>query len=113
MTGAVKAVLDNKKIEKYVTGNVNGNDIGSGFKNDWVQMLEINEFIAPKGTQETVNELIRKFRQNKIQVFCGDYLGVDPNDPSDTIDLKDGYNENADSSAPSFHYILQDVITIE
>ena len=96
-----------------VAGNVNGNDIGSGFKNDWVQMLEINEFIAPKGTQETVNELIGKFRQNKIQVFCGDYLGVDPYDPSDTIDLKDGYNENADSSAPSFHYILQDVITIE
>ena len=113
MTGAVKAVLDDKIIEKCVTGNVNGNDIGSGFKNDWVQMLEINEFIAPKGTQEKVDELIYKFRRNQIQVFCGDYIGVNPYDPSDTIDLKDGYNENADSSAPSFHYILQDVITIE
>lgn len=113
MTGAVKAVLDDKKIEQCVSGNVNGNDIGSGFKNNWVQMLEINEFITPKGTQEKVDELIDKFRRNKIQVFCGDYIGVDPYDPSDTIDLKDGYNENADSSAPSFHYILQDVITIE
>ena len=113
MTGAVKAVLDDKISEKCVTGNVNGNDIGSGFKNNWGQMLEINEFITPKGTQEKVDELIDKFRRNQIQVFCGDYIGVDPYDPSDTIDLKDGYNENADSSAPSFHYVLQDVITIE
>lgn len=113
MTSAVKAVLSDKDIESSIKGNVNGNDIGSGFENDWVQMLEINEFVAADGTEEKVNELIEKFRKKKIQVFQGDYIGVDPDDPSDIIDLNEGYTENEKSSAPSFHYILRDVITIE
>ena len=29
------------------------------------------------------------------------------------IDLRGGYTENRDSSLPSFHYILQDVIIVE
>lgn len=113
MTAAVGAVLADKDIESAVKGNVNGRDIGSGFENDWVRMLEINDFVAAKGTQERVDELINGFRQNKITVFQGDYIGADPWDPSDIIDLRDGYTENENSSAPTFHYILKDVITVE
>ncbi|MGN0596428.1 MAG: BMP family ABC transporter substrate-binding protein [Ruminiclostridium sp.] len=112
MTGAVEAVLSGKTIESYVEGKVNGNDVGSGFENDWVQMLEINEFVAVDGTEERVEELIKQFRHNQLQVFKGDYTGVNPYDPTDTIDLNEGYNENEKSSAPSFCYVLDDVITI-
>lgn len=113
MTEAVDAVLSGKEIEKCVKGNINGNDVGAGFENGWVRMLEINEFTAAKGTQERVEELIRKFKQNRIQVFQGDYTGINPDDPSDTIDLKEAFCENEKSSAPTFGYILKDVIVIE
>ncbi len=113
MTKAVGAVLSEKKIEDCIAGNINGNDIGSGFENDWVQMLEINEFIVTEGTLEKVNSLINDFKNKKIDVFKGDYTGVNPFDPNDTINLKDGYKENEKSSAPSFNYVLNDVITIE
>lgn len=113
MTEAVEAVLSGKEIEKCVRGNINGNDAGAGFENGWVRMLEINEFTAAAGTQERVDELIREFKQNRIQVFQGDYTGVNPDDPSDTIDLNEGFYENEKSSAPAFYYILKDVIVIE
>ncbi len=113
ITQAVGAVLSGKEIEKCVKGHVNGNDVGAGFENDWVRMLEINEFTVARGTQEQVDRLIREFQQDKIQVFQGEYTGADPLNPSDTIDLRDGYRENDKSSAPTFHYVLDDVITIE
>ena len=34
-------------------------------------------------------------------------------DPDDTYDLNQGYTENEFASAPSFHYVLKDVIRIE
>ena len=46
-------------------------------------------------------------------MFQGDYIGVNPYDETDTYDLNQGYEENADSSAPTFGYVLKDVITIE
>ena len=113
MTQAVEAVLSEKKIERSIAGTINGNDIGSGFENNWVQMLEINEFTVAQGTQERVNQLIEDFRHKRIQVFKGDYTGVDPFDSTDAIDLREGFNENEKSSAPAFHYVLNDVITIE
>ena len=113
MMQAVEAVLTDKEIEKCVKGNINGKDVGAGFENNWVSMLEINEFVAAEGTKERVEELIRAFEQNKIQVFQGEYTGVNPDDPSDVIDLREGYEENATSSAPTFHYILEDVIMVE
>lgn len=48
ITQAVGAVLSGKEIEKCVKGNVNGNDVGAGFENDWVRMLEINEFTVAR-----------------------------------------------------------------
>ena len=113
MTRAVQAVLSGKEIERSIKGNVNGNDVGAGFDQGWVQMLEINEFVVAEGTKERVDELISGFEQNKIQVFQGDYIGVNPADESDIIDLREGYPENENSSAPTFYYILKDVITIE
>lgn len=113
MTKAVEAILKDKDIESYVKGNVNGNDIGAGFDNDWVQMLEINEFVVAPGTEKMVEKLIDDFKNKRIQVFKGDYIGVNPYDPTDTIDLNNGYIENENNSAPSFNYVLKDVITVE
>lgn len=113
MLKAVEAVLSGKEIERNVKGNINGNDVGAGFDYGWVDMLEINEFVAAAGTQERVEELIREFKQGKIQVFQGEYTGVDPEDETDMIDLREGYWENGESSAPGFHYVLEDVIKIE
>lgn len=113
MVGAVKAVLSGRSIESTVSGVVNGNDVGAGFDNGWISMLETNEFVAAMGTTQKVDELIDKFSRNKLKVFYGDYTGTDPFDPNDTIDLREGYIESENSSAPTFHYVLDGVITIE
>ena len=113
VTGAVESVLKDKKIEENVKGNVVGNDMGAGFEEGWVEMLELNELVAAKGTKAKMQEVINRFKKGKIQVFQGDYIGVDPEDPKDTCNLKKGYIENENSSAPTFHYVLKDVITVE
>ena len=113
VTGAVESVLKDKKIEENVKGNVVGNDMGAGFEEGWVEMLELNELVAAKGTKAKMQEVINGFKKGKIQVFQGDYIGVDPEDPKDTCNLKKGYIENENSSAPAFHYVLKDVITVE
>jgi len=110
--GACEAVLANRKIEDYVEGHVHGNDIGGGFDLGWVEMLELNTIIAPKGAEEKMNELIRDFSKGKVKVFEGEYIGVDPNDPERVFDLRNGYSENREHSAPTFHYVLRDVITV-
>ena len=46
-------------------------------------------------------------------MFKGNYTGVNPDDPSDTIDLNLGYKETRDSSSPSFRYILQECVIEE
>ena len=66
-----------------------------------------------KVTQSKIDETIDAFRQEKYNVFQGDYIGVNPYDENDTYDLNQGYEENADSSAPTFGYVLKDVIQIE
>lgn len=110
---AVQAVLKNKKIESCVNGNVNGNDVGAGFEQGWVQMLDLNEIIAADGTQEKIDFIIDEFKKGKLQVFKGDYIGVNPIDENDKYDLNNGYIENENCSAPTFSYILKDVITVE
>lgn len=112
---AVDAVLTNKKIESVVKGNVHGlgNDMSASFKLGWVQMLPPNKVTIAEGTEDTIQHLINDFNHNRITVFQGDYKGTNPMDPSDTFDLKDGYLENKDSSAPTFPYVLEDVITVK
>lgn len=110
---AVSAVLSDKKIEDVVNANINGNDAGAGFERNWVAMLELNEIAVAKGTQERMEDAIKQLKTGKLAVFQGDYIGINPYDAKDTIDLNKGYQENKDSSAPTFHYVLKDVIQIK
>ncbi|MBO4863125.1 MAG: BMP family ABC transporter substrate-binding protein [Eubacterium sp.] len=109
---AVDAVLNDKSIEKVVPGNVHGYDMGGGFEDGWVQILDINNLVVAEGTQEKVDEAIERIEKDQVTIFKGDYIGINPSDPNDTIDLKNGYIESEKTSAPSFHYILKDVITV-
>lgn len=113
VTGAVAAVAEGKPIEKRVKGRVHGNDMSAGFDQDWIQMLELNKQIAAEGTEEALASAVEGFRKGRIQVFKGDYTGVNPTDPSDTCDLNQGYQENRDSSLPTFRYILDGVMALE
>ena len=113
VVGAVGAVMKGKNIEKTVKGKVIGNDIGAGFDEGWVEMLKLNDVIAAEGTKEKMAEVIDGFRKGRIEVFKGDYIGVNVDDPDDVYDLSVGYQENYNSSAPTFKYILQGIITIE
>ncbi len=108
---ATQAVMHNKTIEKVVKGNLHGNDVSAGFDEDWVQMLELNKHAAAKGSEERMNSEISAFKKGKIRVFSGKYMGVNPRDPKDTLDLSKGYEENKNSSSPRFRYILKDIIT--
>lgn len=110
---AVEAVKMNKSIEEVVQGNIHGTDVSAGFDKGWVEMVDLNLQVAAEGTQEAMDKAINRFKYNSVDfAFKGNYVGVDPDDPSDTIDLRDGYIENANTSYPTFHYILSDIITI-
>ena len=111
MLAAVEAVLQGKSIERVVSAYVNGQDSGAGFDKGWVQMLELNPLVAPEGAEEAMNKAIDAFERGDVDVFQGDYVGVSASDGS-TLDLAQGYRENQSASAPSFDYVLEDVITI-
>ena len=110
---ATEAVLNGKPIENAVPGHVHGRDISAGFDQNWVQLLELNNQLAAPGTEEHLNRVTDSLKKGKTEVFRGNYTGVNPEDPTDTIDLKTGYRENEFSSAPSFRYILQECVTEE
>ena len=112
MVAACEAVLDDKRIEDHVKGHIHGNDIGAGFEHGWIEMQDLNEIIAADGSRELIDRLIKDFSDESLEVFKGPYTGVDPADPSRTVDLTDGYTENENSSAPTFCYVLNDVIRI-
>ena len=70
-------------------------------------------FVAAEGTEAKLNNAIELLKKGKINVFKGNYTGVNPINPADTIDLNAGYTEHQNSSNPSFDYILRDVIVVE
>ncbi len=111
---AVEATMNGKSIEKAVkkTARTKGTDAWAGIKEGWVALGDLNEVIAAEGTAEKLEEVQKELESGKLQVFKGSYTGVDPEDKSDTYDLTKGYEENAFSSVPTFHYVLRDVITI-
>ena len=52
-------------------------------------------------------------KKGRVHVFQGDYVGDNPYDPDDVWDLTTEYPENKEASAPSFGYVLRDVIVVE
>lgn len=109
---SVKALLSGRKIESCIDGTVNGQDAMGGLKEGWVRILDINKAILPENIESVVNDTVKKLEKGSIQVFSGSFTGVNPNDENDTIDLSTPYKENAKSSAPTFRYILKDVIKV-
>ena len=114
VTAAVDALMRHKPIEKVVSGRIHGTDVSAGFEKGWVELVDLNQQLAAPGTREAVDAAIEQFRRGDGNfVFRGDYTGVNPRNPSDTCDLRQGYAENENTSFPTFHYILADVITEE
>jgi len=113
ITAAVKAMLQDKEIEDVVKGSIHGLDAGGGIKEGWVKLLPLNEAICTKEMISAISEAEEDMASGNIHVFKGDYIGVDVDDPSKTYDLNREYIENENASAPSFRYILRDVIVIE
>lgn len=110
---AVEAVFEDKKIEAIMDATTNGNDAWAGFDKGWVEILGLNEFIAPEGAEELMEETIKRLKRGEINVFSGPFTGTNPFDETDRIDLsKEPFVENRDLSAPQFHYVLDDVIKI-
>ncbi len=111
---AVDAVMSNRSIESNLSGSIHGTDVAAGFENGWVEMEDLNLQVAAPGTEKAMNNSIDQFKRGYNDfVFKGNFIGVDPDDPSDTIDLRNGYIENEHTSYPLFHYILTDIITID
>jgi len=110
---AVEAVMTNETIESKVSGKIHGNDVSAGFDQGWVELEDLNLQVAAPGTQKSVDYVISQFKRGYNDfVYRGNYTGVNPDDPSDTCDLQTAYIENANTSYPLFHYILNDVVTI-
>ena len=105
--------MNNQVIENVVEAHAHGRDLSAGFEYGWVELLELNKFIAAEGTQEKIDNAVANMKKGRIKVFSGNYTGVNPINPADTIDLSMGYTENQYSSNPSFGYVLRDVITVE
>lgn len=103
---AVQAVMDGTEIAV---------DEWAGFDKGWVAMTELNTAIAAEGTQEKMDEVIAAFKDGSLKstdVFKGPYTATDPY-TNETIDLTEGYDENATQSAPAYSYVINDIITIK
>ena len=111
--GAVRAMFQGKTVESAVDGDIHGRDVGAGFERGWVEMLDLNRSIAAEGTAEAMAKAVEEFKNGSLEVFCGDYLGVNAENSADTYDLNQGYQENMNSSTPTFQYILQNVVLVE
>ena len=96
-----------------VSGHIHGTDVSAGFEKGWVEVVDLNLQAAAPGTQEAMDAAIEQFRRGNVDfVFRGDYTGVNPDDPSDTWDLRSAYIENENTSYPLFHYLLSNIITV-
>ena len=90
-------------------------DQWAGFDKGWVAMTTLNTAIAAEGTQEKMDEAEKAFKDGTLKatdVFKGDFTATNPY-TNETIDLKDGFEENGTQSAPAFSYVINDIITIK
>ena len=113
MREAVEAVLSSRTIESTVHAHEHGRDLSAGFEYGWVELLDLNRHLAADGTEEKAANAIEGLKSGRIRVFSGNYTGVNLRNPADTIDLNGGYQENQNSSLPSFGYLLKDCIVVE
>lgn len=109
---ALNALIHGKKIEDYIDGKTYGQDAMAGLKKGWVRILDINQAVVAKDTQQVVKDVIEKIKSDKIEIFSGPFTGTNIYDINDKIDLRTPYHENEKSSSPTFSYILDDVIVI-
>ena len=110
---ACKAVLQNKTIESVAKTQIKGCDATAGFEKNWIEMIGLNTLIAAPGSSEEMEKIIKQFKSNSIEVFKGNYIGENPFDKNDIWDLRTPFPENKSRSAPSFCYVLRDVIEIK
>ena len=76
-------------------------------------MIGINQLISAPGAQLEMDKIIKQFKTGGLEVFKGNYIGENPFDPKDTWDLRKPFPENSERSAPSFGYVLRDVIEVK
>lgn len=105
---AVEAVMNRRRIESRIEANVHGSDVSAGFDRGWVQLLELNILNAAPDTQAALDRAVDALRRGKLDVFRGPYTGTDPS-TGETIDLSNGFAENARSSYPTFNWVLDGV----
>ena len=60
--------------------------------------MELNPTLIAPGTQEKLAEVTEGIIKGSLPIFQGEYTGVNPDDESDVIDLRNGYTECATSS---------------
>ncbi len=109
---AVEAALANEPIESHIDGNITGNDASGGYREGWVKTLELNGAAASVYTKAMLEKAEEDMVKGRTHVFSGSYTGVNYANAGDTIDLSTEYIENQASSAPTFCYVLNDVISI-
>lgn len=105
-------MIKGKKIEEGIDGRVCGQDSMAGIEEGWVRVLDMNYAILPEDINEIVDSEVDRLVKGKIEVFSGNFTGVNPYDENDKIDLNTPFIENEESSSPAFNYILDDVITV-
>ena len=89
------------------------NDASAGFDRGWIEVMGINERLLAQGTTEAVEKAINQFKDKNLNVFSGNYIGINPLNPNDVWDLRTPFFECENRSAPSFCYVLRDVIEVE
>lgn len=109
---SIDAVMHGRRIEDCIDGKTNGQDAMAGIDKGWVRILDINHALISDESEQLINEAADGIKSGKIQVFEGDFTGIDPADPAKTIDLRTPYKENEYSSSPTFSYVLEDVISV-